>query len=73
MNKQLGILKKIKNIRDVWDTEDRDFTPWLAEENSQRKEKKYIGIVHSMTFGLDHGVTISIDSKGTDWTAYLGG
>ena len=34
MNKQLGRLEKIKNIRDIWDTEDRDFTPWLAEENN---------------------------------------
>ena len=34
MNKQLGRLEKIKNIRDIWDTEDRDFTPGLAEENN---------------------------------------
>ena len=34
MNKQLGRLEKIKNIRDIWDTEDRDFTPWLAEEGN---------------------------------------
>ena len=30
MNKQFGRLEKIKNIRDIWDTEDRDFTPLLA-------------------------------------------
>ena len=46
---------------------------FLSLENSQRKEKKYIGIVHSITFGINHGVTISLDSNGTDWTGYLGG
>ena len=34
MNKQLGRLEKIENIRDIWDTEDKDFTPWLAEQGN---------------------------------------
>ena len=34
MNKKLGRLKKIKNVRDIWDKEDRDFTPWLAEDEN---------------------------------------
>ncbi len=46
---------------------------FLSLENSQTKKKKYIGIIHSITFGLNHGVIISLDSNGTDWTGYLGG
>ena len=34
MDKQLGRLEKVTNIRDIWDTEDKDFTPWLAEEGN---------------------------------------
>ena len=34
MNKQLGRLEKNRNIRDIWDTEDKDFTPWLAEQGN---------------------------------------
>ena len=34
MNTQLGRLEKVTNIRDIWDTEDKDFTPWLAEEGN---------------------------------------
>ena len=34
MNRKLGRLKKIKNVRDIWDKEDRDFTPWLAEDEN---------------------------------------
>jgi len=30
---QLGRLQKVE-IRNAWETEDRDFTPWLAEENN---------------------------------------
>ena len=44
MNKQLGRLEKIKNIRDIWDTEDRDFTPWLAEENNITQLGEAIGL-----------------------------
>jgi len=28
---QLGQMKKEPDLRKVWDKEDRDFTPWLAE------------------------------------------
>lgn len=30
----LGRLEKIKDLRDIWDTEDRHFTPWLAQEKN---------------------------------------
>ena len=36
-------------------------------------EKSALGILSSITLGLDHPVTISIDSNGSDWTGYLGG
>lgn len=56
-----------------YDISELDKLCFLSLENSQRKEKKYIGILHSITFGLNHGVTISLDSNGTDWTGFLGG
>jgi hypothetical protein len=56
-----------------YDISELDELCFLSVENSQRNEKKYIGILHSITFGLNHGVTISLDSNGTDWTGYLGG
>lgn len=31
MTKTLGTLKRVE-LRDIWKTEDRDFTPWLAKE-----------------------------------------
>lgn len=33
----------------------------------------YLGIVSYITIGLDHGVTISVDDSGSDWTGYIGG
>lgn len=30
----LGLLKEIKDLRDIWPHEALDFTPWLAEENN---------------------------------------
>ena len=30
----LGRLEKIENLRDIWRTEDQDFTPWLAQEKN---------------------------------------
>ena len=35
--------------------------------------KTILGVVYNLTLGLDHGVTISVDSNGSDWTGYLGG
>ena len=34
MDKRLGKLKKIDNLRDYWPHEALDFTPWLAEESN---------------------------------------
>ena len=31
MVKSLGRLERVQ-LRDIWETEDRDFTPWLARE-----------------------------------------
>jgi len=31
---QLGRLHKVKDIRTCWEKEDRDFTPWLAQDNN---------------------------------------
>ena len=45
---------------------------FLKVENPERKVRKYIGIVTSITLGIDHPVTISTDVNGTDWTGYLG-
>ena len=35
--------------------------------------KKILGVVYNLTLGIDHGVTVSVDSNGSDWTGYLGG
>ena len=35
--------------------------------------RSIIGFVYSVTLGLDHPVTISVDQNGTDWTGYIGG
>jgi hypothetical protein len=34
IKKQLGRLQKITDLREVWDHEAQDFTPWLAEKNN---------------------------------------
>ena len=31
---ELGKLERLDNLRDVWQTEDHDFTPWLAEDEN---------------------------------------
>ena len=45
----------------------------LEIHNSKSDKIRYLGIIYDIVIGLDHGVTISIDSNGTDWTGYLGG
>tara|TARA_Y100001980_G_C14445000_1_gene230177 strand:- start:68 stop:568 length:501 start_codon:yes stop_codon:yes gene_type:complete len=35
--------------------------------------KKILGVVYNLTLGIDHGVTVGVDSNGSDWTGYLGG
>jgi hypothetical protein len=40
---ELGKLKKVP-LRDIWETEDRHFTPWLAQENNIEILGKEIGI-----------------------------
>jgi hypothetical protein len=44
-------------------------------EAYDRKHKKttYLGIVCHITLELDHPITISTNSSGTDWTGYIGG
>ena len=39
----LGRLEKVE-LRDVWETEDRDFTPWLAKEEHLELLGEVIGI-----------------------------
>ena len=39
---QFGSLKKV-DLRDCWEKEDRDFTPWLAEPENIRILGKAIG------------------------------
>ena len=56
-----------------YDISEEDKLCFLKIENKENKVKKYIGIISSITLGLDHPVTISTDSNGTDWTGYLGG
>lgn len=34
INSKLGKLEKIDDLRSIWDTEARDFTPWLAKEEN---------------------------------------
>ena len=56
-----------------YDISRHDELCFLKIENMEKRVKKYIGIVYSITLGLDHSVNISTDSNGTDWTGYLGG
>ena len=42
-NKKLGRLKKI-DPRKYWEKEDRDFTPWLAEEENIQELSDALGI-----------------------------
>jgi hypothetical protein len=48
MTKPLGKLESVE-LRDIWDTEDRDFTPWLAKESNLELLAKTIG----MELGLE--------------------
>ena len=43
MQSNLGRLEQV-NLRDIWSTEDGDFTPWLAEEDNLRLLGDAIGI-----------------------------
>ncbi len=56
-----------------YDINENDQLCFLSVEKSRDLNRKYIGIVCNITLGLDHGVTISADYNGTDWTGYLGG
>jgi len=44
----------------------------LEIHNSKSEKIRYLGIICDIVIGLDHGVTISVDINGTDWTGYLG-
>lgn len=39
----LGKIEKV-DLRDIWETEDKDFTPWLAEEKNISQLGDAIGI-----------------------------
>lgn len=41
---ELGELKRIENLREVWSNEEYDFTPWLAEDENIKLLGKTIGI-----------------------------
>ena len=43
MTKLLGKLERVE-LRDVWATEDRDFTPWLAREEHLELLAETIGM-----------------------------
>ncbi len=43
MTKKLGKLERVE-LRDVWATEDRDFTPWLAQESNLELLAETIGM-----------------------------
>ena len=43
---ELGKLEKIKNLREVWPDEARDFTPWLAKEENLEILSKEIGMLN---------------------------
>lgn len=41
---QLGRLQKVTDLRSTWETEDRDFTPWLAQEENLQILADTIGL-----------------------------
>lgn len=44
MKQLLGRLEKVKDIRGYWEKEDKDFTPWLAEEGNLRILSETLGL-----------------------------
>ncbi len=41
---ELGKLKKVENLREIWENEERCFTPWLAQEENMKLLSETIGI-----------------------------
>ncbi|MCF6175498.1 MAG: DUF4268 domain-containing protein [Victivallaceae bacterium] len=44
MKTDLGLLKQIDDLKEVWRSEAKDFTPWLAEENNLQQLGNTIGL-----------------------------
>ena len=44
MCENLGELKEVENLKDVWENESKDFTPWLADVNNIKLLSNVIGI-----------------------------
>ena len=44
MCENLGELKEVENLKDVWENESKDFTQWLADANNIKLLSKAIGI-----------------------------
>lgn len=78
---ELGTFKKVENIRDIWPTEDDNFTPWLAENISElgdalglrleeKEQEAPVGRfrldVLARESGTDHNVTIENQFNQTD-------
>ena len=55
MNKQLGRLQKVE-LRDIWDTEDKDFTPWLAKEENI----SFLGVMYKAS-NVSRAVSYTVD------------
>lgn len=54
MNTALGRLERV-DPRKVWETEDRHFTPWLAQEDNLRLLSEAIGIeLEQSPIFMDH-------------------